>query len=84
MSVLSHVVEACTTSLGLRLDHHQQRGVGHGGPDQPGTCLVDGQPQVSDRVEVEVLEGADGGDQVRSTARFSSVAATRSSTDWAP
>jgi len=41
----------------MNADH--QRGVRHRRSDQSRARLVDGQPKVGHRVEVEVLEGAD-------------------------
>ena len=46
-----------------RIDHQHQRGVRRGRADQPGAGLVDGQPQVGHRVEVEILGGRQGADQ---------------------
>ena len=63
MSWLLHVVDASmTTSVVARMDHEHQRRVRHRRPDQPRACLVDRQPQIGHRVEVEILERADGGD----------------------
>ena len=40
-----------------------QRGIRDGRSDQPGARFVDGQSQVSDRIEVEIFKGAHGRDQ---------------------
>lgn len=66
--------------FGLRIDDDEQGRVGYRRPDQPGTRLVDGQPQIGHCVEIEVLERAYRGDEGAQDGQFSSEAATRSST----
>ena len=41
------------------VDNHDQGGVRRSRADQPGTGLVDGQPQIRDGIEIEVLERPD-------------------------
>ncbi len=61
MSGLLQVVDASMTTASSRgSTTSKQRRVGNRRPDQPGTGLVDREPQVGDGVEIEVLERADG------------------------
>ena len=43
----------------VRIDHDCQRGVRSGRANQPGAHLIDREPQIGHRIEIQVLEGAD-------------------------
>lgn len=76
-------------TFGRRLHHHHvvagvdddsERRAGGRRPDQPGTGLVDGEPEVGHRIEVQIGEGADGTHQIAQDREISRRVATLSST----